>query len=67
MKLNKPHTLEDALNQATLFVEIEEEKATLIKKHTVVKLQISKDKAREEYYEPQQHLDDGYLMNVKEK
>lgn len=37
MKLNRPHTLEDVIHRATLFIEIEEEKATIAKKHMILK------------------------------
>ncbi|KAL0712055.1 hypothetical protein Bca4012_019033 [Brassica carinata] len=48
LKLNKPHTLEDALQQPNLFVELEEEKETMAKKHATTNVVVIKEKPKEE-------------------
>lgn len=67
IKLTKPLTLEDALHQPTLFIEIEEEKVIMAKKHTIFKAHTSKDKTRKEYYDRRQNYDDEYLRDQKGK
>lgn len=57
-KLNKTHTLEDALHRSNLFVELEEDNETMAKKHTATKTTTAKEKSKEESQESR-HRSDG--------
>ncbi|CAL9231520.1 unnamed protein product, partial [Arabidopsis halleri] len=61
----RPSTLDDALHRANRYIEIEEEKAAMVERQP--KASNSKDKAREERYEPRQHYDREYAKNDKGK
>lgn len=58
--LNRPTTLEDALHRATKYVEMEEEKIALKKKHAPAKSLTSKDRSENDYYESRQHFDQHF-------
>ncbi|XP_024010583.1 uncharacterized protein LOC112085998 [Eutrema salsugineum] len=59
LKLNAPHTLEDALHRARLHIEVEEERASL-RKLASQKNPPQKEKAQDEYHESRQHYDEEY-------
>ncbi|XP_024016549.1 uncharacterized protein LOC112089917 [Eutrema salsugineum] len=59
LKLNMPHTLEDALHRARLHIEVEEERASL-KKLASQKNPPQKEKVQDEYHESRQHYDEEY-------
>lgn len=65
--LNTPPTLEDTMHRATRFIKVEEERVAIAKKHAPPKALISKDKPRDDYYEPRQHYDKDYQKYNKGK
>lgn len=52
LMINEPPTLEDAMHRATRFIRVEEERATMAKKHAPPKVPVSKEKQQNTYYEP---------------
>ncbi|XP_022558269.2 uncharacterized protein LOC111206178, partial [Brassica napus] len=48
LKKKKKQMLEDALDRSNLFIELEEDKEAMAKKHATTKTTITKDKAKEE-------------------
>ncbi|KAG7536468.1 Ribonuclease H-like superfamily [Arabidopsis suecica] len=55
--LHVPNTLEDALHRATRYIELEEERLVLSRKHGVTKAPASKEVPVVKSTEPKQHLD----------
>lgn len=60
LMLNTLATLEDAMHRATRYIEVEEERLAMAKKHAPPKVSISKDKPRDDHYEPRPHYDKDY-------
>lgn len=65
---NRYNTLEDALHRATRYIEMEEEKIALNRKHAPPpKVLAQKDKQKDEYNEPRQHYDRDYANDKSRK